>query len=233
MEKYNIRNMSGIQIKFRREILCLILIFCTLAANANRDHLRPVPPLCFGGYEEAVLTSLISEQDPRLWMVVFPRKESQYAVILNERTEYDENDEMKERKWVLEYSRLKQKIPVKKLSASDIHALIHSRELEQYHLVVTEEFSRKIEEAWLSVLRKTRYPDEPLLFGKTFVFYSRREGFGGHYGLISSPKNGPPAMLVELGLKLGSLAKSEEKDREGIQKQCLEIASNIVQESEN
>ena len=232
MEKHSARNMNGILIKVRGISISLILTFCTLLANANPDHLEPVPPASFLGYEEAVLTSLISEKDPRFWMLVFPQQDAQYAIILNEIVEYDKNYyEVKKRHWALEYVRLKEKIPLKKLSTSEINELVCSREVKQYHLVVTEDFAKKMEEAWLDVLKQTRYPDKKVIAwnGTSFVFYYRRDRFGDYYGMTTSPKNGQPAMLVELGQKLIALVQAEEKDREAIQKQCLEIASKIIQ----
>ena len=225
MSKYSAQNMNDTPDKYKGVVFWLVFIFCTLLANAYPNHLEPVL-----GFAEGVHRSLISEKDPRLWMFVLPQKNTQYAVILNERVERDGNDEVKARQWVLEYARLKKKIPTRKLSTSETEELVSSRELEQYHLVVTGKFAAKIKEAWLGVLKQTRYPEKRIIAwnGTAYVFYYRRDRYGAYYGQTTSLKTGQPAMLVELGLKLGSLAKSEEKDREFVQKQCLDLASQII-----
>ena len=61
------------------------------------------------------------------------------------------------------------------------------------------------------------------LDGTTFVF-----NYDKYYGRIWSPREGLCEKIVELGDKLGTLVKSEEKDRELIKAQCLELATEII-----
>ena len=49
-----------------------------------------------------------------------------------------------------------------------------------------------------------------------------------YYGLTCSPETGSPALLAELGQKLVSLVKSDEKDRGRLRAECLELADQII-----
>jgi len=86
-----------------------------------------------------------------------------------------------------------------------------------------------VQEAWLSTLQLTRYAEDDWhgLDGTTLEFCR-----GDLFGYTWSPETGLPAMLADLGRKLGALARSNEKDREPLLVEAESLARRIAKEAE-
>jgi hypothetical protein len=212
-------------------LFCLTASFISLSVSANSKHLEPLPFIA----PSPVITSLLHGTSPKLWMIVLPSSSTQYAIILDEEDEYKETTtgyEITNRQFFIKYASFKQRPKIKRQTdrhVGEYEEINISDDIEHYELRLDEGFASTIEEAWASVLIQTKYPENRgyrLGGGTTYVFNCER-----YYGRITSPNSGLPAMLVELGSKLSLLAKSSDKDRDSIQNQCLEIATNILEQT--
>lgn len=221
-----------------RCFLCGILLSFVPISNADQDaHLEPLP-ISRTGYEVALYNSLLGKKSPHLFMIVAPSLKPQYAIFITSRDEYEESEnspwtepELKSRQWFLEYVSFKHRLmckrPVDPMHTYDVDL---TNDIERKEIDIDDEFSSLMTEAWLSVLRETRYPSlkkrQTQLDGTIYIFKCDHDAqFHRYYGMTDSSSD---VNLVELGLKLVSLAKSKEEDKGLIEKQCLELASHIL-----
>lgn len=206
--------------KYMPLIFGFIYLSQMIEMKANPNHLEPVPAYDLDGYDQAVFSSFIGKRRPALWMIVKPSFESEYAIILDRGLEPGQ--------WNIEYAVAKRSIwRWKKIDSGarilDIHP---TNEIEKHCLIVPDNFACQIKNAWLSVLKQTRYPikDYRALDGVVYQFYC--EDY--YFGEIWSPTSGIPKMLSDLGLGLRDLAKSQDSERNEIQKKCLELVNEII-----
>ncbi len=205
------------------------------SAWAKPNHLEPG-----GGYDQVTYEALMGKHRlPELWMIERPSFLPLCAVIVDHEVEYYPRKsgstadlQVKRERWVLEYVVARKRVWKQKrvnayTSVPDINPTL---DFKRYNTTVTKEFADAMHEAWLSVLKLTRYPEEDFgmgVDGTTFDFYCRPEYFGHTW----SPKSGLPKMLVDLGHKLAKLAQADEKSREPLQKEAVELARKITQEA--
>lgn len=209
----------------------VLLSFTLLRIYADQGHLEPCPVICTS-YDSAVFSGLLNSTEPRLWKIVFPGVGGQSAVILDEKTEYDDQDdrEVKSRQLFLKYLAFKKKIKPQhpyRYDPNDHYSVDLSNDPERCEVPIDIDFATALENAWTGVLMSTKYSDRKNIryrTGATYAFYCDR-----HYGYTDndSPEGGCVAMLIRLGEKLGLLAKSQENDRDALKKQCLEPATAI------
>jgi len=209
-----------------RRLIVIVAISGSLSASAEQNHLEPLPL----ANPEPILSSLLHEAAPRLWMITLCHFDVPKALILDEQVEYKETEtgdyEVTNRQLFFRYSAFKKdprRFPP--VRGNPYHEINIDEDIERCGVLVDDEFATTIEEAWKCVLKETRYPKEHRLGldGTTYVFHCDR-----YYGEIWSPDSGLTVTLIELGNKLSDLARSEEKDREVIKTQCLELAEKII-----
>lgn len=220
--------------------------------QANPNHLEPIAPYqspdadgTSHSYRQAVFVSLIGRASlPDMWMMVRPPGRSpEYAVIVWSRLDQDPNglhsSAPKRREWFVDYVAAKESIwrfkevPNPKPTNSRGNMLIPdirpTENVEKYRITITEDFAHEVQEAWLNTLLLTRYAD------------NRDRGVEGtpvefccldFYGVTWSPTTGLPAMLADLGHKLGALARSDEKDREPLFAEAESLARKIAKDAE-
>jgi hypothetical protein len=216
------------------------VLLCVLAQKmqANPNHLEPIRAYDHFGYDEAVFKSLIGEASASLWMIERPSFSREYAVILRREVEYDSNDtrpaplkRVTREQWFVVYVTPKEMVwRFKRIDnyreELDIRA---TEDVETQCIPVTRDFAQTMEKAWWNVLQLTRTsadhdqgPD-----GTTLQFCC-----GYLSGEIWSPETGLPAMLADLGRKLGTLARSDEKERSPLLAEAESLAHKIAKEAE-
>lgn len=223
--------MTGVKSNFRN-VFCGTLVFISLSANTKPEPLKPLP-LILNNYNSAIFNSLLSKTTPRLWMIAFPSRTSAYAIILDEKIDYEEGEpgdyEVKSRQHYLKFTLLKNK-PRRShpFDHNQTYNIDLTKEIERYEIPIKGDFAKIIEDAWLRTLKETRYTDKCImtLDGPTYIFHYDQECRQDFYGMTVQTTE-----LVELGLKLGSLAKSEEKERNSLLKECMKLALNIAKET--
>lgn len=232
-------------------ILLSMLVPEVRAEPANPNHLEPGCPydaLDIDGtrnsYREAMFTSLIGKGWlPDMWMIETPSSSREYAVIIRVLADGPNKPRPPEgtpRRWVVEYVAPKEKIwnwrevantgPTAGVRGNMLVPDIRpTKNVEGHRIQVTEDFATAVHGAWQSTLLLTRYPEEPRRGrdGTTLEFYSH-----GLFGYTWSPQTGLPAMLADLGHKLGTLAQSDEKDREPLLAEAESLARKITKEAE-
>ena len=210
-----------------------LLSFTSLRAHADQDHLEPCPVHCTS-YDSAIFSALLNNTAPRLWIITFPGVGGQSAVIIDEIIEYEEirQDyyEVKSRQISLKYVAFKRKIRPQhpyRYDPNDHYSVDLSNDLKRCEIPIDIDFTIAMENAWTSVLVSTKYSDRTKTryrTGATYAFYCD-EYYG--YTHNKTPEGGCVEKLIELGEKLSLLAQSEEKDRDALKKQCLELATAI------
>ncbi len=229
----------------RRLIIVSGVLLCMLiqGAQANPNHLEPLPPYNYYldrvGYDigQAVFTALIDRKRPVLWMIEWPSFSPPSAVMLRRQVEYDPNDDsplqgrrVKRELWLLDHvavKPLKWKTLGKGSNPPDIKP---SEDVELSRTIVTTDFGKAVQEAWLNTLQLTRYAEDRRtgLDGTTFIFCYEDDIFGYTW----SPNTCLPAMLMNLGRKLREIARSDEKNKEQLLKEADSLARRIAKEAE-
>ncbi len=205
-----------------------ILSLMPVRTHANPDHLTPCPVYCTT-YDAAVFSALLNNTKPRLWMIVWPGRGGQSAVIIDEKIEYEETDnsyEVKSRQLFLKYVAFKNKYSPHHIPWSynpdDHYNVDMSNDLERCEIPIDIDFSTTMESAWSRVLSTTKYSDG-YNDGSSYVFYC-----DSRFGCTDySPGDGLPLKLCDLGEKLCLLAQSKNEDRDSLTQQCLELAATI------
>jgi hypothetical protein len=233
-------------------VSCVLLSALMQRVHANPNHLEPIPPYSpldtddtLYSYAQAVFTSLIGKGWlPEMWMIESPSSSREYAVVIRSLAEYGPNDprppEGTPRRWVIDYVAPKEKIWRWKevantgptagvrgnMSVPDIRS---TKDVERHRIEVTEDFAKVVYRAWLNTLQLTRYGEDGRggLDGTTLQFCCV-----DLLGQTWSPETGLPAMLADLGRKLGTLAQSDEKDRGPLLAEAESLARTITKEAE-
>lgn len=203
---------------------------------SNPDHLEPIDPYQydFDGYSQAVFSSLIGNARAELWMISRPSFSTEHAVMLIHEIKRANQDKdpfdpiILSENWLLQHVEAKKQIwRWKELkggrSILDIH---ETKEVKKFQNVVEKDFAGLIKSAWELVLKQTRYPEDASsgVDGTTFHFYCSPQ----YYGETWSPSSGLPAMMVELGNKLGELAQAKEQaEKDRLIAACRLLAENI------
>jgi hypothetical protein len=211
--------------------VCFVLFsFTPLRTHAAPDHLEPCPVGC-SYYDAALFSALLNNTYSRLGMIVLAPSGRHDAVIIHQRVETEEVDArviIKSRQWFLKYVEFKEpfKRPITK-HYYDINThfdIDWTNDLHHYEIPIDSSFEMVIGDAWVSVLVSTKYSanGEKGMDGMPYIFYCDR-----YFGYTCTPYTGSTALLVELGNKLRLLAKSEEKDRDALKQQCIELAAAI------
>lgn len=236
-------------------VIVSIVLLATLIqkVQANPNHLEPISPYDFvdaddtlHSYSQAVFASLIGRgRLADLWMMERPSGRSpEYAVIVWCRLGRDPNDphrsDPKRKEWFVDYVTAKEKIWRSKEIANTgptagvrgnmlVPDIRPTEDVERHRIPITESFAHEVQEAWLNTLLLTRYADNSARgIEGTPVEFCCLDLFGATW----SPKTGLPAMLTDLGRKLGALARSEEKDREPLVAEAASLARKIAKEAE-
>jgi hypothetical protein len=218
-------------------VILLGVLVC--GGYANPNHLEPIAPYDPDGYNQAVFKSLVGKRPfVTLWMIEQPSFSPECAVLLGRGADFDPNAsyrspirQVARDQWMIEYVVAKKQIW--RYGRADVNMPVPcfklTEEVERYRTTVTKDFAETMLAAWRSVLKTTRYPDErwPGADGTTFQFYCGYEYFGKTW----SPDSGLPAMLVDLGHKLGELARPGAKNKKSLQRQALDLARKITQEA--
>lgn len=239
-------------------VLLSMLVQKVHAEPTSPNHLEPMAPydaLDINGtrdsYRQAVFTSLIGKGWlPEMWMIETPSSSREYAVIIRVLAD-GPNDprppESKSRRWAIEYVAPKEKIWRWKEVSGDgespdarridsrrrgtwsVPDIRPTKDVERHRIEVTEDFAKLVHGAWLSTLQLTRYAEDGRrgLDGTTLEFCC-----ADLFGQTWSPKTGLPAMLADLGRKLGTLAQSAEQDREPLLAEAESLARKIAKEAE-
>lgn len=206
---------------------------------AGSSYLKPFPPVpSYWGNHPLLRTRQKCNQGIALFMLVLPAREKEHAVILE--SEYEEDSttyEITNTLWTIEYVFPKEKIArdVLEKAAQNIELATQDIELVRHRVEITKDFAKIIRDAWISVVKQTRYDDDQgiVLHGTGYFFKA-----DNYFGETNSNAEGPPKKLIELGLLLESFAVAKEDDRETIKKQCVELAMELkkcgsVQEEED
>jgi hypothetical protein len=218
--------------------LCMVI----QGARANPNHLEPIRPYSTVGIGygtgQAVFKALVADRRPVLWMIEWPSFSPPSAVMLRHEIEYDRNDNrpLQVRKvireqWSLDHAALKR---LEEKTLGDGRKVLDIKPAEDVELggtTVPKDFAKGIEDAWLSVLELTRYGEDRRpggLDGTTFEFCYDDDLFGQTW----SPETGLPAMLVDLGRKLRTIARSDEKSKEPLLKEADALAHKIANGAE-
>jgi hypothetical protein len=209
-----------------------MLSFTTFRTHADPDHLTPCPVYCTT-YDAAVFSALLNNTKPRLWMIEWPDHAGQSAVIIDEVIEYEEIDDsyaVKSRQLFLKYIAFKKKYSTHSIpwgyDPNEHYSVDMSNDLERCEIPVDIDFATTMENAWTSLLATTKYSDGRI-GGSSHIFYC-----DNRFGCTDySMGGGLPMKLAELGEKLSLLAQSEEKDRDALKQQCLELAIAIQKET--
>jgi hypothetical protein len=226
-------------------MLCISLLLSPAIVTAGPySHLEPLP-LIRTSYDVALFNSLLWGESPHLYMVWMPslKPPQQSAIMIDCEIEYEEytdeeaNDpswepKIKSTQWFLKYAvfktRLKSKNPFDPFQTYDIDP---TNDIKRLEINIDDEFASLMTESWLHVLRETRYPTERkpsmVLDGSTYIFKcdDDQTHFYRYYGMTDSSSG---VELDDLGRMLISLVKADEQDRELLQKQCTQLASNII-----
>jgi|GEM_PF-2882622 len=244
----------------RRRVLIVSSVFLSTlihGVHANPNHLEPILPYdaldiddTIHSYHQAVFTSLIGKGWlPEMWMIERPSVSREYAVIIRSR-EYGPNDprppENEPRQWVIDYVAPKEKIwrwkevggdsvspdasPTRAVRGNRLLPDIRpTKDVERHRVLVTDDFAKVVYGAWLSTLQLTRYAEDGRrgLDGTTLEFCC-----ANLFGQTWSPETGLPAMLADLGRRLGTLAQSAEKDRGPLLAEAESLARKITKEAE-
>ena len=226
-------------------MLCGVLFLIPMFASARTkcSHLEPLP-LIRSNYDTTIFNSLLGDGVPYLYMVLLPsRVPTQSAIIIEERVEYEEySDEesrtpdfepkIKSSQWVLKYAAFNNlQRPQHPFNLSQTLNVDPTNDITRLEINIDDDFADLITTAWLHVLRETRYRTErkpsTILDGSTYIFKCNDDQFpfSPYYGITASYSD---VKLKELGRILMSLAKADEQDRELLQEQCVELASNII-----
>lgn len=205
-------------ITLRAMLVFSSLFYMSSLAAINPNHLEPIPPYQVDDYHSAIYKSVIGKGPPLLWMVAHGFCPLQ-AVVIRE----DVDKEGKCEKWFVEYRVARESI--QKYDQDNSRFFYSPTEnAERFRVVVSEEFAKKMEAAWVSVLKRTRYAEKYYagLDGVRYDFSCRR-----YYGTTWSPSFGLPAKLAELGEKLSLLSRSDGAEYITLVRQCLDLAANI------
>lgn len=226
----------------RRGMLIIVsgVLLCILVqkVQANPNHLEPIPIWDDFGYCQAVFKSFIGEVPASLWMIERPGFSREYAVILRREVEYDPNDtrpapvrRVVGEQWFVVHVTPKEKIwQLKRIDKTHMDLDIRPTENVEIHCTpVTKDFAQAMEEAWWSVLQLTRTPKGYYRGpdGTTLQFCC-----GCLSGEIWTPRSGLPAMLADLGRKLGAVALSDEKNRTSLFAEAESLARKIAKDAE-
>lgn len=221
-------------------IIMSSVLLCALSqkVEANPNYLEPIRAYDDTGYDEAVFKSLIGDAPASLWMIERPSFSREYAVILRREVEYDPNDtrpaplrRVAREQWFVVYATPKEMIwRYKRVDSYQLVLDIEpTKDVETQCIPVTREFAQTVEKAWWNVLQLTRTHEGYYrgLDGTTLQF-----GCGYLSGETWSPKTGLPAMLADLGRKLGTLARSNEQERASLLAEAESLARKIAKEAD-
>jgi len=78
----------------------IFFFFHVQIANANSNHLIPIPAYDSSGYDQAVFKSLIGNKSSELWMITRPSNQKEYAIVLYEKFQYDNESDFAHRKMI-------------------------------------------------------------------------------------------------------------------------------------
>jgi hypothetical protein len=167
-------------------------------------------------------------------MISRPSFSPEYAVVLLHEVKYANRDKdpfdpkILSENWVLRYVEAKKKIyRLKELKGGRLSLDIQkTKEVNKFQVAVDKDFAGLIKSAWEIVLKQTRYPEDEItgLDGTTFHFYCSP----WFYGATWSPSSGLHAMMVELGDKLGTLARAKEQaEKDTLMAACRLLAEKI------
>lgn len=241
-------------------VILYIFLQRAQAVPNHLEPIPPYDPLdiddTIHSYRQAVFTSLIGKGWlPSLWMIERPSSSREYAVVVRQTIEYDPNDtrslsrrEVKRRQWVIEYVAPKEKIwrwksigdgrespgtkptgAIERRGAPITPDVRPTKDVERHRVPITEDFAKVVQEAWLSTLLLTRYAEDGGLgLDRTTLEFC----CGDLFGRTCSPETGLPAMLVDLGRKLATLAQSNEEGRKPLLAAAESLARNIAKEAE-
>jgi hypothetical protein len=239
-------------------VSCVLLFVLMQKAYANPNHLEPIPPYSpldtddtLHSYAQAVFTSLIGKGWlPEMWMIEKPSFSREYAVIIRVLANGPNDPRPPEgtpRRWVVDYVAPKEKIWRWKEVSGDgvspdanptntrrggtwsVPDIRPTKDVERHRIEVTEDFAKVVYRAWLGTLLLTRYGEDGRtgMDGTTLEFCCV-----DLLGQTWSPETGLPAMLADLGRKLGTLAQSDEKDRGPMLAEAESLARTITKEAE-
>lgn len=222
------RTAMRCKIELKGLVVCILLpaFFFTTAYS---DHLEPLP-LMRTSYDSAIFDSLFGKKEPSLFMVALPSFKPQYAISIDETVEYKETDTgeciVTNSYFVLNCVSFKKRlVPNYPFDPSQAYGVDLSKDINRQEITIENGFANKIETAWASILKNTRYSGkkQQVLDGTGYMFHADH-----YYGLTLSPREGPSALLVELGCKLVSLVKSDETAKDRLKEECLELAERII-----
>ncbi len=228
----------------KKLILMSGLLLCTLIQKlpANPNHLEPITPYNYYGYEGAhqvVFNALIGDVFPQrlsvVWMLEWPCFDQASAVVLRHEVQYDPNDtrpygkkKVIHEEWLLEDAVLKTWRTKTLDDGRKVFDIQPAQDVETHRTAVTKDFAAAVKDGWLSVLELTRYPDVDFLGldGTTFHFYC-----DGLFGQTWSPDTGLPARLVDLAHKLRAIARADDKTQGPLLAEAEKLATKIAKDA--
>jgi hypothetical protein len=239
----------------------VLLYILTLGAQANPNHLEPIPPYdrlspsdIIHSYRQAVFMSLIGRgRLSSLWMIETPSSDREYAVVL---WGYDPNGarplgsrEVGRKEWVIEHVTPKERIwRFKPVDSST--KVPDSRPTEDVKRRRRQEFAPDIRTTKDVERHRTPIPEyfakalqEAWLNTLQLTRYGEDQTKGsegttlefccdGLFGQTWSPETGLPAELGDLGRKLRALALSDEKGTKPLLAEADSLARKIAKEAE-
>jgi hypothetical protein len=166
-------------------------------------------------------------------MICTPTFSPEYALILRSGLQRRGEDPFaldQSIKWTLEVANAS-----KAIAFEDSRQILRLRKdvpVERKSIAINEQLALLVQQAWIAVLRLTRYPENTHYLGndgEVYRFFADdRDAENVLYGETWCPQSGLPAEIVNLAKKLIDLIKANNSEKSRLTTECTAEAQKLI-----